>query len=291
MKPLEIYSDLSEQIKYNETDLRLYIRKDCLSRYGYAAACHWHSDLEFICVLDGSMDFYVNGKIVHMNSGQGVFVNSKRLHYGFSVEKKECQFIAVVIHPTVLHQNILSVKSYFDRKFSLQTEDFILLEKEIEWQNKIITLIKKCEREMVMLDKNIFKVLTYINEMLALVSENIQESTEEREFPGIVDSTIWKMLSYIHQNYGNNIRVNDIAASANVCRSNCCKLFQKVIRETPNSYLKHYRIMKSCQLLRETKRSITEISMTCGFQSVSYFIAVFRTEMGISPTKYRKQEI
>ena len=61
-------------------------------------------------------------------------------------------------------------------------------------------------------------------------------------------------------------------------------------KETPNSYLKHYRIMKSCQLLKDTNRSISEIADSCGFQSVSYFFSVFRKSMGVSPAKYRKQK-
>ncbi len=58
MKPLDVYSDLSEQVKYNLADLCLYIKTDYLSRYGYVADCHWHSDLEFIYILDGTMDFH-----------------------------------------------------------------------------------------------------------------------------------------------------------------------------------------------------------------------------------------
>ena len=53
--------------------------------------------------------------------------------------------------------------------------------------------------------------------------------------------------------YRNQILCERLAA--NVCRSNCCKQFHDVVKETPNSYLKHYRIMKSCQLLRDTNRS------------------------------------
>lgn len=34
--PLDVYSDLSEQLHYNIPDLRLYVQKDYLSRYGYA---------------------------------------------------------------------------------------------------------------------------------------------------------------------------------------------------------------------------------------------------------------
>ena len=290
MKPLDIYSDLSEQVKYNWTDLYLYIKTDHLSRYGYAADCHWHLDLEFIYILDGTMDFYVNGKIVSMISGQGLFINSKRLHYGFSSEKKECHFIALVVHPSVLHQNISSIKSYYGSKFSFQTEDLILLKKEIVWQNEIITLIQKSQNEMISQNKNPFHLLAYTQMIVANISEHIQENPVPKSTPEIMDSTVWKMLVYIHQNYMNDIKIDDIAAVANVCRSNCCKQFHDVVKETPNSYLKHYRIMKSCQLLRDTNRSISEIADSCGFQSVSYFVSVFRKSMKISPAKYRKQE-
>lgn len=127
--------------------------------------------------------------------------------------------------------------------------------------------------------------------LAARVSENIQENTTKRNNPATMNSTVWKMLVYIHQNFMNDIKIADIATAANVCRSNCCKLFHNVVKETPNSYLKHYRIMKSCQLLRDTDRSISEIADSCGFQSLSYFISVFRKSMGISPAKYRKQQI
>lgn len=141
--PLDVHSDLSEQIHYNIPDLQLYVQRDCLSRYGYAAACHRHPDLEFILVLDGIMDFYINGEIVHLTSDCGVFVNSSRLHYCFSNGKKECNFIAVVIHPALLHQNIPAVRSYFERRFTSKMNDFIMLKESVEWQNDIIELIKK----------------------------------------------------------------------------------------------------------------------------------------------------
>lgn len=288
MKPLDVYSDLSERVKYNWKDLGLYIKTDSLSRYGYAADCHWHLDLEFIYILDGTMNFYINGKIVSMIAGQGLFINSKRLHYGFSTEAKECHFIALVVHPSVLHQNVSSIKSYYDSKFSSQTEDFILLKKEITWQKEVITLLQKSQNEMIAQNKNPFQLLAYLQTMVARISEHIQKNPDPGSDLTSTDSTVWKMLGYIHQNFMHDIKINDIAAAANVCRSNCCKQFHDVVKETPTSYLKHYRIMKSCQLLHETNRSISEIADSCGFQSVSYFISVFRKSMGISPAKYRK---
>ncbi|MGG4407528.1 AraC family transcriptional regulator [Niallia taxi] len=36
-------------------------------------------------------------------------------------------------------------------------------------------------------------------------------------------------------------------------------------------------------MLKETKRSISEIAIACGFQSVSYFSYTFRRKMGYGP--------
>lgn len=289
--PLTICSDLSEEVRYNVPDLKLYIKKDFLSRYGYAAACHWHPDLEFICVLDGSMDFYINGEILHLNSSQGVFVNSSRLHYGFSTQKKECTFLAIVIHPTVLHQDKPFLRLHFDEKFNTATEDFILLREEIPWQKEIMEFMKKLHTEMISPNRSVLNLLAYALLMDAKISENIQKKTAVQKEDRLADPAMWKMVAFIHQNYMNNIKIDEIAKAANICRSNCCKLFRKSIMESPTAYLRHYRIMKSCQMLLDTNRSISEIADACGFQSVSYFIMVFKKEMGMSPAKYRNQKI
>ncbi|MCM1136746.1 MAG: AraC family transcriptional regulator [Clostridium sp.] len=140
---------------------------------------------------------------------------------------------------------------------------------------------------MIAENKNMLNLLAYAAAMGAEISAHIQE--DDKSFDSsIMNQNTYKMVTYIHKHYADNISVNDIASSGAVCRSKCCKLFNKVIGQTPNIYLRNYRISKSCQLLLETDRSINEIANACGFQSASYFIAVFKKEMGVSPQKYRK---
>ena len=100
---LEIFSDMSERLNYNFPGFPLYARRGELRNFvRYAAAGHWHPDLEFILVLDGAMDYFVNGRILHMDAGEGIFVNSKRLHYGYSKDSSDCSFLVVVVHPSLL---------------------------------------------------------------------------------------------------------------------------------------------------------------------------------------------
>lgn len=72
-------SDLSERIDYNIPDLPIYARRDALSSFpDYRCPCHWHRDLEFIHVISGQMQYFVNGAIVTLEAGNGLVVNSSR---------------------------------------------------------------------------------------------------------------------------------------------------------------------------------------------------------------------
>ena len=286
--PLEIFSDSSERLHYNTPDFPLYVHKDQLVRYGYAATCHWHPDLEFILVFDGEMDFFVNGEIVHIDSHNGIFVNSKRMHYGFSVDKGNCSFIAVVIHPALLFENSQDMKRYLNQKFGADTDDFILLNPNIEWQQETLHLMSSIYEDMHSESTNLIRLLSRAVSLCANMADHVQQVSKHHineEFREIV----LKMTGFIHQYYDSKITLGDIAGSGAVCRSKCCELFNEYIGQTPNAYVIRYRIAKSCDMLRDTNRTVSDIAITCGFQSASYFSYVFRNETGLTPQDYRKQ--
>lgn len=118
-----------------------------------------------------------------------------------------------------------AVRSYFERRFTSKMNDFIVLKESVEWQNDIIELIKKIQGEMTSENKNMLRLLAYAVEMAAIISENIKENGDNLD-----------------------ISVDDIAFSGGMCRSKCCRLFHQMIRQTPNAYLTHYRIARSCKL-------------------------------------------
>lgn len=286
--PLEVFSDLSERLQYNQPDFPLYVRKDQLLRYGYAAACHWHPDLEFILVLDGAMDFFVNGKTVHINAHTGIFVNSRRLHYGFSTDKTNCSFLAAVIHPILLFENSRTVKEYLDKKFGPDTDDFILLNPQTDWQQEALLLLRQIYDGMHEDNSNPLHLLSQAVILCAGMGDHIQQASgypvEDQ-----LRTIVWEMTGFIHRHYDTKISLDAIAASGAVCKSRCCELFKKYVGQTPNNYLIKYRIAKSCEMLHETNRTICEIAITCGFQSASYFTSVFRKETGLTPQDYRRQ--
>lgn len=54
-------------------------------------------------------------------------------------------------------------------------------------------------------------------------------------------------------------------------------------------YIRSRRILKACQLLKETGLPISQIYVKCGIESANYFSRIFKSEMGMTPTEYRNQ--
>ena len=66
------------------------------------------------------------------------------------------------------------------------------------------------------------------------------------------------------------------------------RLFQKYLGCTPSQYNQGLRMERARSLLRQTDRSITEIAITCGFSSASYFSTVYQRYFGCLPRNDRR---
>ena len=98
------------------------------------------------------------------------------------------------------------------------------------------------------------------------------------------------MLSYIHENYMNNILLKDIAAEVNVSEGECCRCFKELIRESPNQYLLEYRISRAMEMLNYTGMPVTEIALQCGFNDTSHFIQYFKKKTKMTPNEFRNKK-
>ena len=93
----KVMQDASEIVRYDEVGIPLYIREGLLSSYpDHRALCHWHEDIEWVQIRSGQMNYYINGKRVLLNAGEAIIVNSRQMHYGYSENGQECDFICIL---------------------------------------------------------------------------------------------------------------------------------------------------------------------------------------------------
>lgn len=279
-------SDASENVVYNDPDFPAYIKKGQLSDYpDFRAVSHWHDDLEFILILDGQMSYDVNGQKISLKTGEGIFVNSRCFHYGYSDSHTECFFICILLSPLLLSVNTYFVQNWLDPLIRNVDFTYQKLTSAIPWQNSIL-------RDLELLyENNIeqlrpFIILEKSAHMFRLLSENRNAFSDcDKNTDDILSVTA--MMGYVQKNYPNKILLKDLSGAGNCCKTKCTSLFQKYLNTSPMLYLNRYRLEKSVFLLRNTAMSITEIAYACGFSNTSYFCELFHKYYHITPGKFR----
>ncbi len=282
---MELNDDYSEKANYTFKNYPIYIQNGQLSKYpDYMALAHWHDDIELIYIFSGEMEYNVNGKILTLLQGEGIFINTKKMHFGFSSQKLECKFLCLRLHPRLLY-NINFQQEFVSPLLNSSSLEFIHLKPDCDWHKEILNIICSIDREKHSKSAPL-KIQAFFALVWSLIFENVNE-TKQKTVENSDFSLLKNMVEYIHHNYSHKISLADIANCGMVGQSKCCKLFSKYIGQTPNNYLINYRLQISAELLKNTDMPITEIALICGFSGSSYFSETFKKQYGTTPSIHR----
>jgi transcriptional regulator GlxA family with amidase domain len=85
-----------------------------------------------------------------------------------------------------------------------------------------------------------------------------------------------------------NLSVTEIAYACSLSRSHFSRAFKKNTGVSPRHWYQQARIEKAKQMLAETKESISQIGIQCGFSDQSHFTRVFTRTVGQTPFNWRR---
>lgn len=86
-----------------------------------------------------------------------------------------------------------------------------------------------------------------------------------------------------------HITAKSVALEFGISETSLKNYFKIVFGENISSYMRKYRMETAGRLLRETDRSIAEISVDVGYSGQNKFAAAFRSYYGMNPLEYRKE--
>src|SRR5213592_1628479 len=87
--------------------------------------------------------------------------------------------------------------------------------------------------------------------------------------------------------YFEPLGVDDLARAAGLSRAHFSREFHRAFGESPHAHLLTRRRERAAALLRTTDRSVADICLSVGLQSVGSFTTSFTRTYGLSPTAYR----
>jgi LacI family transcriptional regulator len=105
----------------------------------------------------------------------------------------------------------------------------------------------------------------------------------------IDDEMVRDALRLIRDHSHNRLRVSDVVRELAVARRALEQHFARLVGRTPAAEIRRVRIENSKRMLVETDESIAVISRATGFGHQDLFSRVFRRQVGVTPTQFRRQ--
>lgn len=283
---------LKETVKHGTSALPIAVYTDNFKLFddGYIRL-HWHYEFQFSYVLSEKIVFFIDGKEILLEPGEGIIINSNILHE-IKPYKENCRMFTINFDPLIIGgtSESLVYKKYVQPLLELPDLKYVLLNKDIDWQKKILDNMN----EIV----NLYNTKSYLYELEMINYINLIWTNLLKEMKDKIDTSkktnsydeerIQKCPQYIHAHYYENILLDNIASEASISKSECCRCFQRILKSTPFDYLMKYRISKSLDALINSNESISTIGLNSGFSSMSYYGKIFKKYMNCTPSEYRK---
>lgn len=246
---------------------------------------HWHKELEIFVLLEGSVTVQIENSTYELSAGDGCFINSEVLHAFLTDMPSVCHFHSFVFGSEIIGGMPGTVyDSNFVRPLIEKGASFLMFHQETDqpYFENFNKAFSACLSEEYGYEFDVRNALSNI--LLYVKSKSTQK---ENTITSIQEKRLKDMLRFIATHLAEPITVSEIAKSATICTRECQRIFNQYLHYSPTEYVLRKRIYNAAELLSDTDKSITEIALTCGFSTPSYFSKRFREFMKTTPNAYR----
>lgn len=154
-------------------------------------------------------------------------------------------------------------------------------ELRMEMMNEMLYIAHHSEESPFHLIGHLYLFLDYLTRSAA--SMTLKQGGRLRDF------YMREAISFIEQNFQNDISIEDIANCCGLNRSYFGKIFHDTVGKPPQEFLMSYRMAKAAELLKLTELSISDIGNAVGYPNQLHFSRAFKNIYGISPRNWRNE--
>lgn len=278
MNENELYFSIFPNERFIDLGLYQFGMEQCSPSHSYGPAARNHFLFHYIISGTGTLyadDSTGTTKTYHLKSGEGFLIFPNQITTYIADKELPWEYVWIEFDG-------LRAKEAMDTAgFSLDRPIFHTKKRDMS---------QKMKEELVYIathsDETIFNIIGHLYLFLdyfmrSTVSTVVKGSTK------LQDYYIKKAITYIEQNFQNDISVVDIANRLGINRSYFGKIFKQTLKQTPQEFLINYRMIKATELLRLTKMSIGDISKAVGYENQLHFSRAFKKIYNISPREWR----
>ena len=105
------------------------------------------------------------------------------------------------------------------------------------------------------------------------------------------DSRMAGLMKYVQEHMEEPLSTEELAQQACVTKCHLIRMFRSALGMTPLRYITQCKVQHAQTLLLRTELSVKQVGEAVGFKDISYFIRLFRRQLGFTPQEYREKLI
>lgn len=234
---------------------------------------HVHDTFSIGINLKGKSIYTNTNKKYEFDAGMLAVVNKNEIH--------SCNPINDT--PNLYYMMYLDEKWCFDIQKSISSDikEFVPFPKKILYDEDLYdgfkTLCEKLFDNIEFFEKE--------NELISFFSKLFEDNLEKTATK-IEDSNFENIISFLNENYKENISLADLSSRFELNQFYIIRLFKLKMNMTPHSYLLNLKINRAKELLKKGY-SIVDTSLECGFSDQSHFHRNFLKIVATTPKSYQ----
>lgn len=291
--PLVLDHQMREQMEHDEMSFPIsYYDNELPMLPDRVVPLHWHPEFEFVSAVCNELSFQIGMEHVALQAGESILINSNMLHGIRQKSGDACDPMPNIVFSASLisSESSLVYQKYILPILRCDELPYVIFRAVEDWQseaNRLLLRVYECaKRQKPCYEMSVQRDLNHIFELLFLNFGKLPRHPVTR-FQLAMQIRIQQMQTFISSHFAEQIGLSDIAASANISRSEANRCFNSYIGISPMEALLRHRLRVAQKLLLETGLPLREISCMCGFNSESYFSRCFRRMYDCSPGSFR----
>ena len=256
-----------------------------------ACAAHVHKAVELLYVKSGSFIVLLDGVEYALEAGDLVLFCSNAIHHVFTKNLPENEYYVIKISPAFFLQFSTEEEgAEYVMRFAINRREnkSIWTRRELEGTPLLAvihSLIEEYEN-----DKYASQVATKLKIMELLVEILRSDSTAVEKAPHTqAAALIYKTMVWVRNHYAEDMDERELARSLGMSYSYFSRSFKRVTGMTFKQYLNRTRVNQAEKMLCRGSISVSEVATRCGYNSISYFISVYKGITGKTPYQSLQQ--
>ncbi|NDV64711.1 AraC family transcriptional regulator [Bacteroides sp. 224] len=252
---------------------------------------HFHPEYEIIYVKTGTGTRFIGNSIERYTDGDILLTGPNLPHCMKSDEAYSADDCLLSVKGTIIQfekdfmQHAINHYPHFIKIKTLFEESQRGVFFPSPHSSKLKALLDSIPQE-----KGIDQITSFL-QLLKLMSETnsrqiISTSDYTYHIPFDV-SRIDKIIAYLNKHYTRRIDLEEISSFAAMNPTAFCRFFKGKTGKSFKNYILDMRIDYACKLLLMEDTNISQVSIECGFETITYFNKVFKEQTGQTPTEYK----